>query len=212
MRLHQPLDTICDSPVKVRLLRFLCQKGGEWTGRRLAAALGLNPVTAHKALRRLHEATVLDLRRAGNSFVYSLRDDHDLVRTLLRPLFERESRTLPRVAELIRRAIGPKDRAAIVTVAIYGSVARGQERPTSDLDLFILVPSRSAKAVAQRVVDRLWEPLTRTFGNAPALYVATVREMQQKVRRHQPLAQNILRDHQVVWGKPLAEALRDGAA
>lgn len=90
MRFEQPLDQILGSPTKVRVLRFLCRRGGEWTGRQVARELGMNPVTAHAALRELHRATVVDLRKAGNSFLYSLRDDHYLVRETLRPLFQKE--------------------------------------------------------------------------------------------------------------------------
>lgn len=212
MRFHQPLDAIFDSGSKVRVLRFLCRKGGEWNGRRIAAELAMNPVTAHRALRALHQATVLDFRKMGNNFVYSLRDRHYLVREVLRPLFQREARANARLLELLSQQLDGRLRSEVLSVAIYGSVVRRQERPTSDIDLFVLVRSAQGKRTISRTLDRLWEAVTAEFGNPLASYVNTVREAQQKYHRRLPVFRAILNSHQVVWGKPLEEVLSGRAA
>ena len=208
MQFQQPLNYLLNSTVKVRILRFLCRKGGEWNGCRMAAELAVHPTTAHKALRELRQATVLDFKKGGNNFLYSLRDEHDLVRGCLRPLFEREASVREHLLVLLRQRLNGKLRRDIVTVAIYGSLARRQERPTSDVDLLVLVTSNAAKQAVRQTFDRLGEQVHRVFGNPLALYINTVREAQQKVRRGLPLFKNILTEHQVVWGKPLAEVLR----
>ena len=207
MQFQQPLNRILNSEVKVRLLRFLCRKGGEWNGRRIAVELAVHPTTAHNALRELRQATILEFRKVGNSFVYSLRDEHDLVRECLRPLFQREARVQERLRELLRQGVDTKPRSAVVTAAIYGSVARRQERPTSDIDLLVLVRSNAVKPQVRQTLDRLAERVQRVFGNSLALYINTVREAQQKVRRGLPVFQNILKEHQVICGKPLEEVL-----
>ena len=212
MRFHEPLDDILGSESKVRVLRFLCRKGGEWSGRRLAAELSMNPVTAHRALRGLRDATLLDLRKSGSGFSYSLRDNHTLVRGLLRPLFDEESRALDHLADLLREQIRKGLKADVVSAALYGSVARRQEQSASDIDLLVLVPSARAKRKVQEGFDRLWQALSAEFGNSLAVYINTVGEARDKRRSRLPLLENILRDHRLIWGKPLEEALRDRAA
>ena len=138
MQFQHPLDRVLNSEYKVRILRFLSRKGGEWIGRRLAAELSMNPVTAHRALRELHQATILDFRKVGSHFLYSLRDDHCLVREVLRPLFEREARTRGRLLNVLKRAFRAKVRSSVVAAAVYGSLARGEERPASDIDLLVV--------------------------------------------------------------------------
>ena len=208
MRLHQPLDDVLGSESKIRVLRFFCRKGGEWNGRRVAAELAMNPVTTHKALRELHQATILDFRKVGSNFIYSLRDNHYLVRKLLRPLFQHEAGAQERLVQLLRQGFDARLWSEVVTVAIYGSVARRQERPTSDIDLLVLVKSEEAKRDVRQALDRLWEAVTNEFGNALAPYVNTVREARQKHQRRLSVMRNILHQHQVVWGKPLEEVLR----
>ena len=208
MRFDQPLNQIFDHEVKIRVLRFLCRRGGQWSGRRLAAELQVNPTTMYKTLRELREATVLDFQKVGNNFVYSLADDHYLVQEILRPVFRQEAHGVAQVAIRLRQALGPALQRGVVTVVLYGSVARRQERPTSDLDVLFLVRSPHAKRQVQHALNQHWEALMRRFGNSLAPYVNTVHEAQQKSRRGVALFQEILKAHQVLWGRPLEEVLR----
>lgn len=207
MRFDQPLNQMFDHEVKTRVLRFLCRRGGQWSGRRLAAELQINPTTMHKALRELREATVLDFQKVGNTFVYSLADDHYLVQDILRPAFRQEAQGLVEVVQRLRQALGPALHHSVVTAALYGSVARHQERPTSDLDVLFLVRSPQAKQQVQHALHRHWEAITRRFGNSLAPYVNTVHEAQQKSRRGVALFREIRTHHQVLWGQPLEEVL-----
>ncbi len=212
MRFEQPFDTILDKPAKVRILRFFCRKGGIWSGNRIAAEIGMSPMTAHRALQELRQATLLNVRRIGNSLAYSLRDQQILVRQILRPLFDREAKLHDRLSELFSAAVEGAGKAKVITAAIYGSVARGSERPTSDIDLLVLVESEQAKRQIQDSLDRFCEMAMEEFGNVPALYVNTLAEARRKARRGIPVFQNILKEHRVIRGKPLEEALRGKAA
>lgn len=208
----QPLDRLLDSEPKIRILRFLCRKGGEWSGRRMAAELSMNPVTAHRALRQLRAAAILDLRRVGRSDLYSLEDRRDLVEEVLRPFFDSEANVRSRLVHLLRQGLAARREAPIVSAAIYGSVARGQEHPRSDLDLLVLVPSEQAKRQIQPMVDRLGETVREKFGFPLAPYLNTVAEARQKLRRRLPVFVNILESHELILGRPLRGILHDRAA
>ncbi|MBI3333310.1 MAG: nucleotidyltransferase domain-containing protein [Candidatus Omnitrophica bacterium] len=210
MRFHQPLDTILNSAAKVRILRFLCRRGGEWNGRRIALQLGMNPVTAHKALRELHQETLLEFRRVGSNFVYSLRDAHYLIQQALRPLFRQEGAAAERAFDRLRMALPAGLKRQVVAVAVYGSVARRQERPTSDIDLVILVKSEQAKRRVMDALARFSAAVENEFGNTPATYVNTLREARRKFRRL-PLFQNILKSHRLIFGQPLENLLHGRA-
>ena len=212
MRFHQPLNEILGSAAKVRVLRFFCQKGGEWNGRQAAAQLAMNPVTAHRALRELYGETLLDFRPVGTHFLYSLRDGHYLVRDLLKPLFKEEDRARERVGELIREILKGDLKREVVTVALYGSAAKGQERPTSDLDLLVLVKSDRARRRIEAGLDRFSRMASAEFGNVPAAYVNTVREARRKDFRGMPLFKAIRAQHRVIYGRPLSETLRGQTA
>lgn len=207
MRFTHPLNTVLNSDKKVRILRFLCRKGGEWSGRRLAGELSMNVATTHRILRQLREATVLDFRQVGNHFIYSLRDEHALIRSCVRPLFAQEAQLAEQLSALLREALGGGRRSSIVSVVLYGSIARGQERPTSDIDLLVLVTSEEAKVAARQALDQVGETVLRTFGNPLAPYLNTIREAQRKTQQGLPLFRDILQSHRLLIGQPLEEAL-----
>ena len=176
MRFEQPFDSIFDSAAKVRILRFFCRKGGTWSGNRIAAEVGINPMTAHRALRELRQSTLFQVQKIGNSLAYSLRDQHVLVREVLRPFFDQEAGLRDRISELLTGALKGEEKAKVITVAIYGSVARGEERPTSDVDLLVLVESEQAKRRVEGALDRFCERAMKEFGNVPTPYVNTLAE------------------------------------
>ena len=212
MRFKQPFDTILGNTAKVRILRFFCRKGGTWSGNRIAAEVGINPMTAHRALRELRQSTLFQVQKIGNSLAYSLRDQHVLVREVLRPFFDQEAGLRDRISELLTEALKGEEKAKVITVAIYGSVARGEERPTSDVDLLVLVESEQAKRRVENALDRFCERAMKEFGNVPTPYVNTLAEARRKIQRGLPVFQNILKEHRVILGKPLKEALRGKAA
>lgn len=212
VRFKRPFDTILNHTAKVKILRFFCLKGGVWSGNRIAAEISVNPMTAHRSLRELHQATLLNVRKIGNSLAYSLRDQHVLVRQILKPLFDREARLQDRLSELLSETLRGAGKSTVITVAVYGSVARGTERPTSDLDLLVLTESEQAKRQIQKALDRFRESVMEEFGNVPTLYVNTLSEARRKIRSKMPVFENILREHRVIFGRPLEETLRGKAA
>lgn len=169
-------------------------------------------MTAHRSLRELHQETLLHVRKIGNSFAYSLKDQHFLVRKILRPLFDREAGLRERLSELLGETLQDVEKSKVITVAVYGSVARGTERPTSDLNLLVLVESEQTKSQIQNALNRFCESAMEEFGNVPMPYVNTLSEARRKIRIKMPVFQNILREHRVIWGKPLEETLRGKAA
>jgi DNA-binding transcriptional ArsR family regulator len=212
MRFQDPLDTILDHGTKVQILRFLCRRGGEWNGRRMAKELSLNPATTHRLLKELRQATLLDLKKIGNNLIYSLRDDHYLVREMLKPLFTREAAAVGRLKGLILDQLKADLRGQVLSIALYGSVATGQARPGSDIDLLVLVKSDKVKERVREGLERSWRPIAKRFGNPVSFYVETLQRLQEKRRQGVPLIKNMTAQHRPLWGRPLTELLHERAA
>ena len=91
MRIHNPLDKILNSEIKIKILRFLCRTEAEWSGRQIASEIKVSPPSCHKALRELHNEKILLLRGVGKSHLYQLNKENFLILELLKPLYEKES-------------------------------------------------------------------------------------------------------------------------
>jgi hypothetical protein len=90
---------------------------------------------ARAALARLVEQGIVSQRRAGAALLYALNRQH-LAAPLIVALVDLRAEFLRRLGEAMASW-----RLPAAYAAVFGSVARGHERPDSDLDLFVLRPA-----------------------------------------------------------------------
>jgi len=105
----------------------------------IAKSIRSPQISVSRNISDLVSLKILNEEPHGRSIVYSLNSNSILVNNLLRKLVE-ENQTL--ASKWIRNQIEqlPKNiRSNIVKVILYGSVARGSQRPTSDIDLVAVI-------------------------------------------------------------------------
>ncbi len=207
MRVHNPLDKILNNEIKIKILRFLCKTEAEWSGRQIAQEIKVSPAACHKALRELNNEGALLLRGIGKSNLYSLNKENLIVSDLLKPLYERESKIPDDIYEGIVRNISPLVIKDIVSIAVFGSVKKRKERPTSDIDLLVLVKDSKTKREVEEDFGKVNEKIISRFGNTVSPYIQTVDEFNLKYNKGLSLIKNILKSHRLLFGKPLEELL-----
>lgn len=149
------------------------------------------------ALERLVVTGVLSADRTSSATFYSVNTDH-----LLWPLIEQ---SLLLRGELFRR-IGDLAAGMDVTIVVFGSVARGDSSPASDIDL--LVVSGATETGTDTLIDRLHELLPAWTGNAVQVYDVTVQELREKVRMEDPIIETWLAEALLLYGDTLQDRLK----
>jgi predicted nucleotidyltransferase len=140
MKFKDGLNNIVGSQAKVDLLRYMVNNPGEYTGRDLAFKSAMSHTQANRILDEFTNSGLVEQKRAGRSFLYSLNDSHYFVNDI-KNLFNSEDKALDRVADIVRSKVGDSLRYLI----IFGSVARGEEGPSSDIDMVVSVKDHSIK-------------------------------------------------------------------
>lgn len=208
MKFTRPLDEILNTEAKVRILRFFCRTNAEWNGSQIAKEIKITPAATHTALRILQKEGLLTLRNMGKTHVYSLKEDSFLVSNLLKPLFIKEDCIMDTVIALIKRKIsGSKTKRDIASVALFGSVSASQERPTSDIDLVVVVENAKAKPIVERLFRELDERISRQFGNTISPYLNTRSEFRTKHKKGLAVIKNILKTYKLIYGERLESLL-----
>ena len=174
--------------------------------RDMARALGKPAGTLLRELNALAEAGVLQRRRVGNQVHFQAN--------AASPIYEDLRNILKKtvgIADVLREALAPlaaKIRAAFV----YGSIARGEERPGSDLDLMIVGEVRFADVV--RALAPAQEALRREVN--PNVFPAL--EFSKKVSAGEPFLRRVLAEQKIFvlgsehdLGKPAAHRKAQGA-
>ena len=204
MVFHHALDHVLGGRAKLTLLRLLLRVRGEHTGRDLARTVGFDHKTCHAALRALAAQGVVRFRRAGTGLLYGLNLDHPVVQDILIPAFAAEAGLVERFADEARRlAVEP-----VESVILFGSVARRQERATSDVDLLFVTADRRGRGRLVRRLDSATATLASRWGNVPQILVEDRATLRGKIGRGDPFHLEILRTGRVIHGKPFAEMMR----
>ncbi|HZD60035.1 MAG TPA: nucleotidyltransferase domain-containing protein [Anaerolineae bacterium] len=146
---------------------------GEFTGRHIARLSRLPHATARLNLKALEESDILNVKHAGRSKLYSLNTNNILYKPLT-DLFEAEQSVMRELENRIVSALLSNDtiKDALSHVSIYGSIAQGNERPDSDIDVFLAFKHEIDESKLDQVLLPLEDEISASFGNQ--LHVMTI--------------------------------------
>lgn len=157
-RPHHAIAPGTDGDVLVALART-----DDWlTGREAARLAGAPPSTGQRALHRLAEHGLVDVRSAGRALLYRLNRDH-----VAAPVALALAGLRAELVDRLRHAVGAIEPAP-VHASLYGSAARQDGGRDSDIDVFLVRPdgvSEDDEGWA-RGVDDLRSAVERWTGNA----------------------------------------------
>jgi len=205
MKYSQPLDDLLGQKSKVRILRYLANSGLELNGRQIAYEIGMSPWVCHQALGELQDQGILVMRNVGNTHLYRINREHYLVRELLLPLFQKEQRLLDTVIAAITDGLP----ASVVSLILYGSVARSEEEPFSDIDILAVTATEEDVPLVEQFFLQKNEAIVPCFGNTLSALVMSSAELSSRLDAGEPLITEILQTGRVIYGARLAEFLAE---
>jgi len=104
-------------------------------------------------------------------------------------------RTLGELEAMLREAL---EVPGVISAALFGSVVREEEKPLSDLDLFVVTDQKSR---VEEIIADLQKEVARRFGKALSPYCLSEKEYEQK--RGTPLVRGIRGNHVLICGREL---------
>jgi predicted nucleotidyltransferase len=147
---------------------------------------------------------IVDAETQGRAILYRLNEVHWLVQTGLRPLFEAEIRFFPCLGEAIQTAA----KVPLRSVILFGSLARGDARPESDIDLLCLAMTTDIRETAEANLHTAAPSLQRRFGRPISCLVWSTREFLRRYRSGDPLVREIMNTGDAIAGATLTHVLR----
>lgn len=149
-----PLSRILASSGSVRVLRALCMFGGPLSVSQIAQDAAMTPQGVRITLDSLAGQQIVSALGQRRSMLYEINARHPMASSL-RALFADELAQWEGILRSLRHVIGKfRD---IEAAWYYGSVARGEDGPSSDLDIAIVVSGGDIDAVTEAVRDALHE-------------------------------------------------------
>ncbi len=189
-----------DGPV----LEALARTSRPVTGREVHRLAGAGSESGVRlVLTRLVEHGLVHASQAGRATLYVANRAH-IAWPLVEGMVDLRREFLGRLRELVSAwSLAP------VTVAVFGSAARGDGGVDSDVDLLVVRPSGD-DPVWDTQLDELRERVTAWTGNACQMYELTEDEFVEHVAAREPIVEEWRRDAVVVVGQPLTRLIDGG--
>jgi len=196
MRFSEYLDKIFARGSNVKILRVLVSSPGkQWTERELASASGIDHKMVNHVMPLFVGYKLVDKRQVGRANVYQLNPNHYVIKQL-RGLFEGEREARENLKKKLTQACALNK--SIISVTMFGSVARGTEELDSDVDLLLVV--------SKQIEGTIFKEVEIEFGHVIVPHILTLDKL--KKGKRSPLLHEVLRMGEHVYGKKLSEVLR----
>jgi len=171
MKFHNVLEEVFGTGERIKVLRVLARYPKEFTSRELSGYCNVSVRGVIDILSFFERYGLVKSRRVGKSILWKMDENNHLTKLLILPTFEVEKDLVGylkrRISTIVRRF--PVQRAVI-----YGSVARGDERPDSDIDLLLVVKEKGKWV--EELQDKLRGEILGLFGNMLSILVCTSSE------------------------------------
>lgn len=163
------------------------------------------------AIDDLSKLRLIHRDESGRQFLCRINRDHPLVEAALVPLFSAESTWPTMLFAAIRKGLASFGKTAInspttrnfgiVAAWIFGSAAKGTDKPGSDLDVFILMETEKS---VEPMVDHVSECLPiwhREFGTDVRPVVMSLKRVRTELRDQNNFLINAIRYSRMVSGE-----------
>lgn len=199
---QHPLNSI-SSASQFHILKALAFSQRRLTGVELADSAGIHQTTVGKYIQPLIDAGLVEHDRIGHAHQYCLANDNVISRQLVK-LFQLDKSLLPEFKQKLAGFVVSVSKADILSSCIFGSVARGEDMPESDVDVFVLVARNS-----QRIKNKLFSFTDTIMGKQVSFQVVGLTEFKKQVQDKNALVDELLKDGIHLTGKDLLEIVRD---
>ncbi|HEY7767030.1 nucleotidyltransferase domain-containing protein [Longimicrobium sp.] len=205
-----PLNGILSSGVRVRALRVLADAHQALSGREIARQAHASRAMTQRGLGELAQLGVVLMEETPAQHLYRLNENHHLVRDGLLPLFRAERKRADELFQELRRILLDEAGVAdgrVLAAYLFGSAARGDDVPGSDLDVLVITPdARAAEAVHDTLSARA--PALRTyFGVVLSPVVLDLATAREQAGSTDSFLRDAIRDGRRIYGKALEELL-----
>lgn len=201
MQFYQPINNILGQESKVKLLRFLSQYNGQFTGRELARLNSLSHPIVHKSLSQLEEQGLILIKKLGQASLYSLNQKNYLNQKALKPLFQIESQLKKRVFKKLINKLDFK----ILSIILFGSMSQKKEKASSDIDFLIIIPNKTSIKKIEAKILNLSTEIAKKFGNQLSPIILKLSDFAKKIQKKDKLVNQIITKGHVVYGQSLTE-------
>jgi len=179
MRFNIPVDQVLTSKTKLKALKHLFAAEAPMSESEMASLIRVSHMSINRIMRELKAWNLVFSERAGNVNIWKVNKKSYAYQVLFPLLIEIAKIPLP-FDHLRKTILKILPQRLLKKIVLYGSVARGQEKINSDIDLFVLVKDERDKNRLQPFINDLIDACSDYYGNNLSPYILSEKELKKK--------------------------------
>lgn len=214
MDLNEPMTSVVPT-LEGRVLQVLARTDFPLSGSRVASFIpSSSNAGVRKALTRLVEQGMVLSSSAPPAVLYVANRKHlmwDAIEQLVIASDSARLRLFRIIGGIVRELLGDQE-AEYTSVALFGSTARGDSHPGSDIDLLLVTRNDSADDLkVDTLVARLIAEVQDATGNEVNVYPASRTRLDSLVKSGDPMVASWIRDARTLIGPEIVHRLKGGS-
>ncbi|WP_315858300.1 helix-turn-helix domain-containing protein [Rhizobium leguminosarum] len=209
--MRAPLDTVFGVDSNVRVLRVLAPHGGPLSSSDITRRAKLSKTGTRQGLISLEECGAIVTEGSGHSRLHRFNHDYYLA-PQIKALFGAESVRFEKMLDAVRLSAGEQT-PDLSSLFVYGSVARGEDRLGSDLDIGLVARQDVLAGIVEKVRENLRQS-SRSLCFTPSVVGLDLDDVSRLDRDRDPWWNSMLEDAIVLQGarpEDLAARVRERA-
>ncbi len=203
MIIHKILDVVFATWSNIAVLRVLNEVKIGLSGREIAKQSGMSAPSCLEALSTLENLNIVSRQRGGREHFFFLNREHFLVNKIVTPNLNVEKLFILSLLGDIKLGL----RKHSVSIILFGSAARGEEKVDSDLDVCIVFKNVTAKSELEKKITDLSFSLKKKYGVSLAPFYISERDFVKKARAKKSPVTNIIKDGKLLFGKTILKMI-----
>src|SRR3972149_5529134 len=167
-------------------------KGKVFTVRGLADSANVSVNETALTVERLEKFGIVGIQPVGRAHQVTLNGESYILNKIIEPIFIAESKTLDELILVLKKHLTTKK---IFAAAIFGSVAKGEEKKDSDTDLLVISDDFAHAAIA---ISHASEEAILKFYSKMSPLILSKKEFISK--RNDALIHSIIENHIMITG------------
>jgi len=126
-----------------------------------------------------------------------------VTKDIIVPVFKKESQ----LKEKMARSLVTKLSFPLESVVLFGSIAQKKEKPTSDIDILVILSNRVDPEKAESEIISQGIKFVEEFGNQLSPVIMNLHDFLTRLENKDKLLSKILDQGQVIYGKSITELI-----
>lgn len=179
MRFNISMEELLTSKVRLKILKHLFSAEAPMSEGELASIIHVSHMSINRAMKELQALNLVYSERAGNVNIWRVNKQSYVYQAFYPTISEIAKITSP-FAHLKNTILKILPRNLLQRVILYGSIAAGEEKVNSDIDLFIQVKKESDKGKLYPFIDKLADACLNSYGNKLSPYILSQSDLKKK--------------------------------